>query len=279
MTRSPKAQRVLPGFGLGMGLTLLYMTLLVLIPLGGLLLFTAEGMTFGEFWASAIADPRALAAYRLSFGAALTAAVINAVFGLVLAWVLVRYEFPGKRIVDALVDLPFAMPTAVSGIALATLWAGTGWLGQWFDMAGVRVAYARPGIVIALTLVGLPFVVRCVQPTLADLDPEVEEGAASLGASRLTTFRRVILPAILPALLTGFTMAFARGLGEFGSVYFIAGNLPYETEIAPLLILIKLEQFDYVGATGIGVTMLAAAFVLLLVINLLQWWSRRAQAS
>jgi sulfate transport system permease protein len=260
-----------------MGLTLFYMALLVLIPLGGLVLFTVDRVTFGQFWDSAVADPRALAAYRLSFGAALLAAAINAVFGLIVAWVLVRYDFPGKRLVDAIVDLPFALPTAVSGIALTTLYAHTGWIGKWFDAAGIRIAYAEPGIVIALTLIGLPFVVRTVQPTLADIDPEVEEGAASLGATRFATFRLVILPAILPALLTGFAMAFARALGEFGSVYFIAGNMPFQTEIAPLLILIKLEQYDYVGATGIGVTMLVAAFVLLLVINLLQWWSRRFQ--
>ncbi|HUT78928.1 MAG TPA: sulfate ABC transporter permease subunit CysT [Polyangia bacterium] len=273
-----KRPSVLPGFGLSMGLTLFYMGLLVLIPLAGLVLFTAERVTFGQFWDSAVADPRALAAYRLSFGAALIAATINGVFGLIVAWVLVRYDFPGKRLVDAVVDLPFALPTAVSGIALTTLYAHTGWVGKWFDLAGIRIAYAWPGIVIALTLIGMPFVVRTVQPTLADIDREVEEGAASLGATRWQTFRLVIFPAILPSLLTGFAMAFARALGEFGSVYFIAGNMPFQTEIAPLLILIKLEQYDYVGATGIGVTMLVAAFVLLLVINLLQWWSRRVQA-
>jgi sulfate transport system permease protein len=273
-----KRPSVLPGFGLSMGLTLFYMGLLVLIPLAGLVLFTAERVTFGQFWDSAVADPRALAAYRLSFGAALIAATINGVFGLIVAWVLVRYDFPGRRIVDAVVDLPFALPTAVSGIALTTLYAHTGWIGRWFELAGIRIAYAWPGIVIALTLIGLPFVVRTVQPTLADIDREVEEGAASLGATRWQTFRLVIFPAVLPALLTGFAMAFARALGEFGSVYFIAGNMPFETEIAPLLILIKLEQYDYVGATGIGVTMLVAAFALLLVINLLQWWSRRVQA-
>jgi sulfate transport system permease protein len=277
MRAAARRSHVLPGFGLSMGLTLFYMALLVLIPLGGLVLFTVDRVTFGQFWDSAVADPRALAAYRLSFGAALLAAAINAVFGLIVAWVLVRYDFPGKRLVDAIVDLPFALPTAVSGIALTTLYAHTGWIGKWFDAAGIRIAYAEPGIVIALTLIGLPFVVRTVQPTLADIDPEVEEGAASLGATRFATFRLVILPAILPALLTGFAMAFARALGEFGSVYFIAGNMPFQTEIAPLLILIKLEQYDYVGATGIGVTMLVAAFVLLLVINLLQWWSRRFQ--
>jgi sulfate transport system permease protein len=269
------APRVLPGFGLSMGVTLFYMALVVLIPLGALVLFTTERVTLGQFWNSAVVDARALAAYRLSFSAALTAAALNGVFGLIIAWVLVRYDFPGKRLVDAVVDLPFALPTAVSGIALTTLYAHTGWIGRWLDLLGIRVAYAWPGIVIALTLIGMPFVVRTVQPTLADIDREVEEGAASLGATRLQTFGRVILPGILPSLLTGFAMAFARALGEFGSVYFIAGNLPFETEIAPLLILIKLEQYDYVGATSIGVVMLAMAFVMLLVINLLQWWSRR----
>jgi len=268
---------VLPGFGLSLGCTLLYMTLLLLIPLGGLLMFTLARMTPAEFWAKAVADPRVLASYRLSFGAALIAACLNGVFGLVVAWVLVRYQFAGSRLVDALIDLPFALPTAVSGIALTTLYAPTGWMGRWFDFLGFPIAYAWPGIVVALTLIGLPFVVRTVQPALADLDQEMEEAAASLGASRWQTFRRVILPAILPSLLTGFAMAFARAVGEFGSVYFIAGNMPYRTEIAPLLILIKLEQFDYTGATAIGMVMLVVAFVLLLAINLLQWWSRRFQ--
>ena len=268
---------VLPGFGLSMGFTLLYMTLLLFIPLAGLLLFTAVRMTPAEFWAKAVADPRVLASYRLSFGASLIAATLNGVFGLVVAWVLVRYQFPGKRLVDALVDLPFALPTAVSGIALTTLYAHTGWVGRWFDPLGIQIAYAWPGIVIALTLIGLPFVVRTVQPALEDLDQELEEAAASLGATRWQTFRRVILPTILPSLLTGFAMAFARAVGEFGSIYFIAGNMPYKTEIAPLLILIRLEQFDYAGATAIGMVMLIVAFVLLLLINLLQWWSRRFQ--
>ena len=272
-----KQPSVLPGFGLSMGFTLLYMALLLLIPLGGLVLFTGARMTAAEFWEKAVADPRVLASYRLSFGASLIAASLNAGFGLMVAWVLVRYEFFGKRFIDAVVDLPFALPTAVSGIALTTLYAHTGWIGRWFDPLGIQIAYAYPGIVIALTLIGLPFVVRTVQPALEDLDQELEEAAASLGASRGQTFRRVILPAILPSLLTGFAMAFARAVGEFGSIYFIAGNMPYKTEIAPLLILIRLEQFDYVGATAIGVVMLVAAFVLLLVINLLQWWSRRFQ--
>lgn len=268
---------VLPGFGLSMGCTLLYMTLLLIIPLGGLVLFTGTRMTAAGFWEKAVADPRVLAAYRLSFGESLIAATLNGVFGLIVAWVLVRYQFFGKRFVDALVDLPFALPTAVSGIALTTLYAHTGWIGRWFDPLGIQIAYAYPGIVIALTLIGLPFVVRTVQPALEDLDQELEEAAASLGATRGQTFRRVILPAVLPSLLTGFAMAFARAVGEFGSIYFIAGNMPYKTEIAPLLILIRLEQFDYTGATAIGVVMLIAAFALLLLINLLQWWSRRFQ--
>ncbi len=275
--RSAAMRSVLPGFGLSMGVTLLYLALLVLIPLGGLVLFTTARMDLATFWASALADPRVLASYRLSFGASLTAAALTAVFGLLVAWVLVRYDFPGRRLVDAMVDLPFAIPTAVSGIALVTLYAGTGWIGRWLDPLGVHVAYAVPGIVVALTMIGLPFVVRTVQPALEELEREAEEAAASLGASRFQTFRRVIFPTVLPSLLTGFALAFARGVGEFGSVYFIAGNMPMRTEIAPLLILIKLEQFDYVGATAIGVVMLVASFLLLLAINLLQAWSRRYQ--
>lgn len=274
--RGWKVHSVLPGFGLGLGFTLVYMSLLVMIPLAGLILFTVENLTFGEFWARAVADPRVVASYRLTFFTALLAAVVNVVFGVITAWVLVRYDFPGRRLVDALVDLPFALPTAVSGIALTTLYAQTGWVGRGFDMLGIRVAYAWPGIVMALVLVGLPFVVRTVQPALQEMEAELEEAAASLGATRWQTFRRVILPAILPSVLTGFAMAFARGVGEFGSVYFIAGNMPYKTEIAPLLILIRLEQFDYAGATAIGVVMLVVAFALLLVLNLLQHWNRRA---
>lgn len=260
-----------------MGFTLFYMTALVLLPLGGLVLFTTR-MSFADFWSSAVTDPRVLAAYKVSFGASLIGAVLNGVFGFIVAWVLVRYTFPGKRVVDAIVDLPFALPTAVSGIALTTLYAHTGWVGQWLEPLGIKVAYAFPGIVIALTLIGLPFVVRTLQPALEDLEIEIEEASASLGASRWQTFRRVLLPTVLPALLTGFALAFARAVGEFGSVYFIAGNMPYKTEIAPLLILIRLEQFDYLGATAIGVVMLVVSFVMLLVINLLQWWSRRYQA-
>jgi sulfate transport system permease protein len=265
----------MPGFGLSMGLTLTYLSLLVLLPLGGLVLFTGTRMGLGEFLARAVRDERVLAAYRLSFGAALAAAALNAVFGTVVAWVLVRYRFPGRRLVDAVVDLPFALPTAVSGIALTTLYGPAGWVGRWLAPLGWKVAYAWPGIVVALTLVGLPFAVRTLQPALVDLDPEVEEAAASLGASRWQTFWRVVVPTVSPALLTGFALAFARAVGEFGSVYFIAGNMPFKTEIAPLLILIRLEQYDYVGATAIGVVMLLAAFGLLLAINLLQGWSRR----
>ena len=273
-----KRHGVLPGFGLSMGVTLLYMGLLVLIPLAGLILFTGTRMTPADLWRTSVVDPRVLAAYRLSFGASLLAALINAACGLLVAWVLARYDFPGKRIVDASVDLPFAMPTAVSGIALTTLYAHTGWIGRWLEPLGITVSYAWPGIVIALTLIGLPFVVRTVQPALENLDREMEEASATLGATRWQTFRRVILPTVLPSLLTGFALAFARALGEFGSIYFIAGNMPYKTEIAPLLILIRLEQFDYAGATGIGVVMLIAAFALLLAINALQAWCRRYQS-
>ncbi len=267
-------RRVLPGFGLTMGFTLAYTSLLVLLPLAGLFLATAR-MSWSEFARKALLDPRVLAAYRLSFGTALAAASLNALFGFVVAWVLVRYRFPGRRLMDALVDLPFALPTAVSGIALTTLYASTGWIGRWLEPLGIRVSYTPLGIVLALTLIGLPFVVRTVQPALADLEVELEEAAASLGASRLATFRRVILPSVLPAVLTGFTLAFARAIGEFGSVYFIAGNLPMKTEIAPLLVVIKLEQFDFLGAAAIGVVMLVASFLLLLTINGLQAWSRR----
>jgi len=268
-----KQHSVLPGFGLTLGFTLLYLSLLVLLPLAALLLKTST-MGFEAFWATVV-DPRVLASFRLSFGGAFLAAAINAVFGFVVAWVLVRYHFPGKRIVDAMVDLPFALPTAVSGIALTTIFAGNGWIGRWIEPLGFRVAFTWIGVVIALTLIGLPFVVRTLQPALEDLEAEIEEAAASLGAGRLQTLRRVILPSVLPALLTGFAMAFARALGEYGSVIFIAGNLPMKTEIAPLLIVIKLEQYDYTGATAIALVMLLASFVVLLLINLLQWWSRR----
>jgi sulfate transport system permease protein len=274
MGRKQKTNRVLPGFGLSLGFTLFYTSLVVLVPLAALFLLTGQ-MSWAEFVNKAILDPRVLAAYRLSFGTAFIAALINSVFGFILAWVLVRYSFSGKKIIDALVDLPFALPTAVSGIALTTLYAHTGWVGRWLDPLGIRIAYTQAGIVLALTLIGLPFVVRSVQPALEDLESEVEEAAASLGATRRQTFLRVIVPAILPSLLSGFTLAFARAVGEFGSVYFIAGNMPMKTEIAPLLIIIKLEQYDYHGAAAIGVVMLLLSFLLILIINLLQAWSRR----
>ncbi len=264
----------LPGFGLTMGFTLMYMSFVAIIPLGALVLY-AFRMSFNDFVNLALKDPRVLASYRLSFTTSLSAALINAVFGFIVAWVLVRYHFPGRRLVDAVVDLPFALPTAVSGIALTTLYAPTGWIGSLFERFGIRIAYAYPGIVIALTLIGLPFMVRTLQPALEEIDKESEEAAASLGATRFQVFFRVILPSLMPSLLTGFALAFARALGEFGSIYFIAGNLPYRTEIAPLLILIKLEQFDYPGSAGIGVVMLLASFLMLLIINLLQYWSRR----
>ena len=276
MTKSRKTHHVLPGFGLTFGFTVFYTSLIVLIPLAGLFYLTSQ-MTWAEFWAKAVTDPRVLASYKLSFGASFIAAIINAVFGFMVAWVLVRYEFWGKRMVDALVDLPFALPTAVSGIALTTLYAHTGWIGQWLDPLGIKVSYTPTGIVLALTLIGLPFVVRTVQPALEDLEAELEESAASLGATRGQTFRRVIFPAVLPSLLSGFTLAFARAVGEFGSVYFIAGNMPYKTEIAPLLIIIKLEQYDYQAAAAIGVVMLIASFAFIFIINLLQAWSRKHQ--
>jgi sulfate transport system permease protein len=267
--REPSA---LPGFGPALGFTLFYLGLIVLIPLAGLVLRTV-GMGWPAFWAT-VTEPRALAAYRLSFGAALIAAVIDTVFGLLVAWVLVRYRFPGKRIVDALVDLPFALPTAVAGIALTAVYAQTGSVGQLLSRIGIKVAFTPLGIVVALLFIGLPFVVRTVEPVLQDLELELEEAAASLGAGRLQTFRRVILPILLPAILTGGALAFARGLGEYGSVIFIAGNLPMVSEIAPVLITIKLEQYDYSGATAIAVVMLAGSFLVLFAINLLQRWAR-----
>ncbi|MDQ7727019.1 sulfate ABC transporter permease subunit CysT [Halomonas sp. SpR8] len=266
-------RNVIPGFGLTMGFSLFYLGLVFLIPVAGLLIFTTT-MSWADFW-SAISHPQVVASYKLSFGASLIGALINLFFGMLVAWVLVRYRFPGKRIVDALVDLPFALPTAVAGIALVTLYASTGWVGQHLDVFGIRVAYTQLGVVVALTYIGLPFVVRTVQPVLEDLEAEFEEVSASLGASRFTTVRRVILPALLPAALTGFALAFARALGEYGSVVFISGNLPYRTEITPLLIVTKIEQFDYQGAAAIGTVMLLAAFLLLLLINGLQWWASR----
>ena len=258
-----------------MGITLFYLSFIVLIPLGTLLL-RSSSMGW-ETFSNAILDPRVVASLRISFGASLVAAMINAVFGSIVAWVLVRYDFPGKRIIDAMVDLPFALPPAVSGIALATIFARNGWLGAFLEPLGIRVANGLLGIIVALTLIGLPFIVRTLQPALEDLEVEMEEAAASLGAGRLQTLTKVIAPAVLPALLTGFAMAFARAIGEFGSVIFIAGNIPFETEIAPLLIFMQLEQRNYEGAMAIAVVMLIASFVLLLSINLLQWWSRRYQ--
>src|SRR5438128_7376130 len=271
-----KQRSILPGFGLAMGFTLLYLSLIVLIPIAALFLRTTA-LSWDQFWTT-ITAPRVMASYRLSFGASLIAAIINGLFGLLVAWVLVRYSFPGKRIVDALVDLPFALPTAVAGISLTSVFAKTGWIGQYLEVWGIQVAFTPLGVIVALTFIGLPFVVRTVQPVLEDLDAEIEEAAASLGASRWQIFTRVILPVLLPALLTGFALAFARALGEYGSVVFISGNMPMRTEITPLLIMTKLEQFDYAGATAIGAVMLGASFVLLLAINLLQW-SRRRVAS
>lgn len=268
-----RKRSVIPGFGLTLGLTLTYLTLIVLIPLAALLLRPWD-LGLAGFW-EAITQPRVLAALRLSFATAFVAASINALFGLAVAWMLVRYEFPGKRVVDAIVDLPFALPTAVAGIALTALYAPNGWVGQFLDPLGIKVAFTPLGIIVALTFIGLPFVVRTVQPVLEELDAELEEAAACLGASRWETFTRVIFPVILPALMTGFAMAMARAVGEYGSVIFIAGNMPLVSEIAPLLIVIKLEQFDYSGAAAIGVAMLIIAFLMLLVINLLQRWSRR----
>ncbi|MES2720146.1 MAG: sulfate ABC transporter permease subunit CysT [Pseudomonadota bacterium] len=268
-----KARRVLPGFGLTLGYSVVYLSLLVLIPLAGLFLKTA-GMTWEEF-STIIFSPRVLAAYKISFGTAFIAAVINAFFGFLVAWVLVRYSFPGRRLVDALVDLPFALPTAVAGIALTALYAGNGWFGSILEPHGIQVAFTPTGIVVALTFIGLPFVVRTVQPVLADLETELEEAAASLGASRWQTFVAVIWPAVLPALITGFALAFARAIGEYGSVIFIAGNMPMVSEIAPLLIVTQLEQYNYAGATAIAAVMLVISFVLLLLINTLQAWVRQ----
>ncbi len=272
-----RRQSIIPGFGLTLGFTIFYLSLVVLIPLSATFFETSK-IGWHDFWRVAL-TPRALAAYGLSFGAALIGATLNFVFGTLIAWVLVRYDFPFKRILDALVDLPFALPTAVAGIALTTLYAPHGWFGAPLAAAGVHVAFTRLGIVVALTFVGLPFVVRTVQPVLDDLDKELEEAAASLGAGRLQTFLRVLYPAIFPAAFTGFALAFARGVGEYGSVIFIAGNMPMRTEIAPLLIVTKLEEYDYRGATAIAVVMLIVSFAFLLGINVLQRWSTRREGS
>jgi sulfate transport system permease protein len=264
---------VLPGFSLTLGYTVLYLSLIVLIPLAGLA-WKSASYSWEEFWVTVTA-PRVLASYRLSFGAAFLGACINAVFGFLVAWVLVRYQFFGKRFIDAMVDLPFALPTAVAGIALTAIYAPNGWFGQYLEPLGIKVAFAPLGVVVALTFIGLPFVVRTLQPVLQDLESEVEEAAASLGANRWQTFRHIIFPAVLPALITGFALAFARGIGEYGSVIFIAGNMPMVSEIAPLLIVTKLEQYDFAGATSIALVMLLMSFALLLAINALQAWSQR----
>ena len=271
-----KQHSILPGFNLALGFTLLYLSLIVLIPLSAAFIRTTE-LTWQEFW-FAVTTPRVLASYRLTFGAAFAAALVNAVFGLLVAWVLVRYRFPGKKLIDALVDLPFALPTAVAGIALTALYAGNGWIGQYLEPLGIKVAFTPIGVFVALTFIGLPFVVRTVQPVLEDIESELEEAAAMLGANRLQTFLRIIFPTIFPALMTGFALAFARAIGEYGSVIFIAGNMPMVSEITPLLIITKLEQYDYAGATALAVVMLVISFILLLVINLLQWWGRRRSA-
>lgn len=265
-----KRHTVLPGFDLALGFALFYLGLIVLVPLSAALLKTFT-LTWSQFL-DATTTPRVLASYRLTFGASLLAAAVNAVFGLITAWVLVRYEFPFKRLVDALVDLPFALPTAVAGIALTALWSGNGWIGQWLPF---KVSFTPVGVFVALVFIGLPFVVRTVQPVLEDLNRELEEAAATLGASRWQAFTKVVFPILMPALLTGFALAFARALGEYGSVIFIAGNMPMISEITPLLIITKLEQYDYAGATAIAVVMLVVSFALLLLINLLQAWSRR----
>ena len=271
MTLVLKQPSVLPGFGLTLGFAMFYFSLIVLIPLSGLFVKTSS-LTWGQF-VHTVTEPRALASYRLTFGASFLGALINGFFGSVVAWVLVRYRFPGRSIVDALVDLPFALPTAVAGITLTAIYSANGWIGQYLEPLGLKIAFTPLGVLVALTFIGLPFVVRTVQPVLQDLDKEVEEAATTLGANRWQTVRAVIMPELWPALLTGMAMAFARSVGEYGSVIFIAGNMPLKSEITPLLIMTKLEQYDYAGATALGVVMLVASFLLVLMINLLQWWS------
>lgn len=268
-----KKLRVLPGFKLTLGFTLFYLGLIVLIPLSAVF-WKTSALTWSEFWHT-VTMPTAMASYRLTFGASFLAALVNAVFGFVVTWVLVRYQFFGKRLVDALVDLPFALPTAVAGITLATLYAKAGWLGRWLEPLGIKVANEQLGVFVALTFIGLPFIVRTVQPILEDLDPELEEAAASMGANRWQVFWRVILPMLTPALLTGFTLAFARALGEYGSVIFIAGNIPLHTQITPVVIMGELDMFDYAKGTAIAVVMLVVSFALLLSVNVLQWWTNR----
>jgi sulfate transport system permease protein len=272
MKRAFRSHSILPGFGLTMGFTVFYLSLIVLIPLGATFLKTFSA-GWGHFWET-VSGTRALASYRLSIGASLIAASVNSVLGLLAAWVLVRYDFPGKRIVDALVDLPFALPTAVAGITLTAMFAGNGWVGSLLEPLGIKVAFTWLGVVVALTFIGLPFVVRTVQPVLQELDPEIEEAAATLGAGRWQSLKRVVFPELLPALSTGFALAFARAVGEYGSVIFISGNMPMKTEITPLLIVTKLSQYDYAGATALAVATLMMSFVLLFLINLLQWSSR-----
>jgi len=266
-------KNIIPGFGLTFGFTVFYLSIIVLIPLSAIFISTAA-LSWDAFW-SAVSSPRVVASYRLTFGASLVAALVNAVFGLLTAWVLVRYRLPGKRIIDALVDLPFALPTAVAGITLASVYAPTGWIGRFLEPLGIKVAYTPLGIVVAMIFIGLPFVVRTVQPVLEELEKDIEEAAACLGANRLQTFTRVILPALFPSLLTGFALAFARGVGEYGSIIFIAGNMPMVSEITPLLIITKLEQYDYAGATAIASVLLGASFLVLFTVNVIQWWSRR----
>jgi sulfate transport system permease protein len=273
MLKALKQRTILPGFGLSMGFTLVYLSLIVLLPLAGLFIKTSS-LTWTEFW-DIILDPRVVASFRISFSTSFYAALVNAVFGLLVAWVLVRYDFPGKRFIDGLIDLPFALPTAVAGISLTAIYSQNGWVGSFLDAMGIKAAFSQLGITIALIFIGLPFVVRTVQPVLQELEKEVEEAAVSLGAYRWRTFRKIIFPEVFPALLTGFSLAFARGIGEYGSVVFISGNMPMRTEIAPLLIMTKLEQYDYVGATAIALMMLIVSFVLLLLINYLQWRSSR----
>ena len=273
---SIRSRSVLPGFGLSLGITCTYLSLVVLLPLATIFARAAD-LSGSALWAT-VTDPRVMASYRVTFGASLVAALINTVFGLLLAWVLVRYRFPGRRVVDAIVDLPFALPTAVAGISLTTLYSANGWIGTRLEPFGIKVSYTWLGITVALVFIGLPFVVRTVQPVLDDLEVEVEEAAASLGAGRWKTFTRVLFPTIAPALLTGFALAFARAVGEYGSVVFISGNMPMKTEIVPLLIITKLEQYDYAGATAIAMVMLIVSFLLLLSINLLQWAARRRVA-
>lgn len=272
-----KQRSVLPGFGLTLGFTVLYLSLIVLVPLAALVI-KSTSLTLHRFW-EIVSDPRVTAAYCLSFGGSLAAAFVNSVFGFIVAWVLVRYKFPGKKLVDALVDLPFALPTAVAGIALTSIYAANGWIGRYLEAWGMKVAFTPLGVMLAMTFIGLPFVVRTLQPILEDLDPEIEQAAASLGATRRQTIARVILPELWPAMMTGFALAFARALGEYGSVVFISGNMPMRTEITPLLIIIKLEQYDSTGAAAIAVVMLAASFSLLLLINLLQRWKSTQQAA